>query len=112
MEQNFENSKMILDRTPINLNEVQEILNNVEDNEKKEEMVTYMTKFLKTKPAQAKKIKEDLEAMDMLKLKGEHVVKIVDLLPKDASDLNKIFIDVSLSEEEVNKVLEIVKGTK
>jgi DNA-directed RNA polymerase subunit F len=104
--------KMILDRTPLNLNEVQELLKDIEDSEKKEEMEAYMKKFLKTKPAQAKKIKEDLEDLDLLKMKREHLVKIVDLLPKDASDLNKIFVDVSLSEEEVNKVLEIVKNSK
>ena len=103
---------MILDRTPLNLNEVQEILVNIEDSEKMEEMEAYMKKFLKTKPAQAKKIKEELETLDLLKMKREHLVKIIDLLPKDASDLNKIFVDVSLSEEEINKILEIIKNSK
>ena len=103
---------MILDRQPLNLNEVQEILKDIPDNEKKEQMEIYLKKFLKTKPTQAKKIKQDLEALDLLKLKNEHVVKIIDLLPADASDLNKIFTDVSLSEDETNKILEIIKNSK
>ena len=103
---------MILDRTPLNLNEVAKILEDVSDSDKKEAMRMYMKKFLKTPEAKATKIKEGLEQMDLLKLKREHIVKIVDLLPADASDLNKIFIDVSLNEDETNKILELVKSAK
>jgi len=103
---------MILDRQPLNLNEVQEILKDIPENEKKEQMEIYLKKFLKTKPAQAKKIKQDLASLDLLKLKNEHIVKIIDLLPNDASDLNKIFTDVSLSEDETNKILEVIKNSK
>ena len=103
---------MIYDRIPLNLNEVSEILENVPDSDRKEEVKIYLKKFLKTNPDQAKKIKDGLESMDLLKLKRDHIVKIVDLLPADASDLNKIFIDVSLNEEETNKVLELVKNSK
>jgi DNA-directed RNA polymerase subunit F len=103
---------MILDRTPINMNEVAEIIAEIEDSPKKEEMELYLKKFMKAKPAQAKKIKEEVEALDSIKVKRDHIVKIVDLLPADASDLNKIFTDVSLNEEEINKILEIVKNSK
>jgi DNA-directed RNA polymerase subunit F len=103
---------MILDRTPINMNEVQEIIAEIEDSPKKEEMEIYLKKFVKAAPAQAKKIKEEMESLDSIKVKRDHIVKIVDLLPADASDLNKIFTDVSLNEEETNKILEIVKNSK
>ena len=101
---------MIYDRAPLNLNEVQEILEKIPDSDNKEEMRIYLKKFLKTKPGQAKQIKEDLEKLDLLKLKREHLVKIVDLLPQDASDVNKIFTDVSLNEDETNKILDVVKN--
>ena len=103
---------MILDRQPLNLNEVEKILENISDNDKKEEMKLYLKKFLKTKSIRAGKIKEELAKADLLKLKREHIVKIADLIPEDASDLNKIFIDVSLNEDETNKILEIIKNTK
>ena len=103
---------MIYDRIPLNLNEVQEILENIPDSDRKEEIKIYLKKFLKTKKEQAEKIKQGLEEMDLLKLKREHIVKIIDLMPEDASDLNKIFIDVSLNEEEINKILELVKNNK
>ena len=103
---------MILDRTPLNMNEAQEIVKELSDSEKKQEMELFLKKFVKAKPAQAKKIKEELEKLDLMKMKREHVVKIVDLLPEDASDFNKIFTDVSLNEDEINKILEIVKNSK
>lgn len=103
---------MILDRKPLSLIEVQEILKNIPDNEKKLQLEPYLKKFIKIKPEKAKKIKEDLKVLDLLKLKDEHIVKIIDLLPEDASDLNKIFTDVSLTEDETNKILDIIKKHK
>ena len=103
---------MILDRTPISLNEVEQIVKEIPDSDRKEEIKEYLKKFLNTDEKQAKKIKEELEKLDLLKLKREHVIKIIDLLPEDASDLNKIFIDISLTEDETNKILDIIKKSK
>ena len=103
---------MILERKPVNLCEVEEILKDIPESERKTQMDLYLKKFCKTKPETAKKIKKDLEDMDLMKLKNEHIVKIIDLLPEDASDTNKIFTDVSLTEDETNKILEIVKKHK
>jgi DNA-directed RNA polymerase subunit F len=103
---------MILERIPLNMNEVEEILNETADSDKKEQMKVYLKKFLKAKENQAKKIKEGLEKLDLMKIKPDHIVKIVDLLPEDASDLNKIFTDISLNEDETNKILEIIKNSK
>ena len=86
---------MILDRIPINMNEVSEIVKDIDDSPRKEEIELYLKKFMKTKPDHAKKIKEEVEAFDSIKIKRDHIVKIVDLLPADSSDLNKIFTDVS-----------------
>lgn len=103
---------MILDRIPLNMNEVEEILKDIPESEKKTEAEEYLKKFIKAKPNQAKKLKEELEALDILKIKREHIVKIIDLLPEDASDLNKIFVDISLTEDETNKILDVIKNTK
>lgn len=103
---------MILERTPLTFNEVEEILKDISDSPKKEEIDVYLKKFLKTDSKRAEKIKAELERVDLLKVKREHIIKIVDLLPEDASDLNKIFVDVSLNEDETNKILEIVKNSK
>ena len=102
---------MIIDRVPISMAEVQEIVKNTRDSEKKEKIHLYLKKILKTEQKQAKNINDKMEALDLIKVKKEHIVKIIDLLPEEPSDLNKIFNDVSLSEEEINKILEIVKNS-
>ena len=94
------------------MNEVEEIVKELPDDEKKQEIELFLKKFLKTKINQAKKIKKELENLDLMKIKGEHVVKIIDMLPEDVSDLNKIFVDISLNEHEINKILEVVKNSK
>lgn len=104
---------MIIDRTPLTLSEVDTILKDIPESEKKTQAEEYLKKFLKAKHASAAKtIKEELEALDILKMKSEHIVKIVDLMPEDISDINKIFVDISLSEEEANKILNVVKNNK
>ncbi len=103
---------MILDRTALNMNEVEDILKDIPDNEKKQEIEIFIKKFINAKSAQAKKLKETLEKLDLAKMKPEHIVKLIDMPPEDASDLNKIFIDVSLSEDETKKILDIIKNSK
>ncbi|MFH1501076.1 MAG: hypothetical protein ABIE22_03990 [archaeon] len=99
---------MIKESTPLSLPEVKEILEGKEDKNVK----TYIKKFSKIKPELAKKIRESISKMDNIKIKDEHIVKIIDLMPEDKVDLNKIFTEVSLDENEINSILEIIKNSK
>ncbi|MGC9309502.1 MAG: RNA polymerase Rpb4 family protein, partial [Candidatus Nanoarchaeia archaeon] len=69
----------------------------------------FIKEFVKTKPEKAKEIREKLEKLDMLKLKPRHITKIIDFMPEDAEDLNKIISDASLNQEETNKILQAIK---
>jgi DNA-directed RNA polymerase subunit F len=79
------------------------------DSEKAEEIKKFIKKFNKMDVKKAIEMKEELKALDLIKLKDEHIVKIVDFVPKDASELNKVIIEVSLDAEEVNKILDVTK---
>ncbi|MBS3093577.1 hypothetical protein J4456_03295 [Candidatus Pacearchaeota archaeon] len=103
---------MILERTTLTMSEVEGILKDLPESEKKEQTETFLKKFLSIKPAQAAKMKEELEKLDLIKMSPENIIKIIDLLPEDMSDLNKIFVDVSLTEDEAKKVLDIIKNSK
>lgn len=74
--------------------------------------VTFIKKFVKLKLKQGKGLRAKLEKLDLMKLNPEHIVKIIDLLPENEIDLNKIFIDVGLDEDETKKILETVKEFK
>ena len=44
-----------------------------------------------------------------MKMKSDHASKIIDVLPETNEDLNKIFTDVGLDENETKKTLDTVK---
>ena len=47
-----------------------------------------------------------------MKVNERDIVKIIDLIPENAEELNKIFTDVGLNEDETTKILETVKEFK
>ncbi|RMD67231.1 hypothetical protein D6817_02160 [Candidatus Pacearchaeota archaeon] len=97
---------MILNKKPVTLAEAREI---VEKLDEAEELKHYFKRFTKLTLEQATKLKEELQNLNNAKLKEEHIVKIVDFLPKEREELNLITADANLSEEEANAILEIVK---
>jgi len=76
------------------------------------EVVGFIKKFSNLSAKEAKEIRKEIESLNLLKIKLEHVSKIIDLIPEDKEDLNKIFTDVTLDEDESNKILEITKKYK
>lgn len=76
------------------------------------EIQKFIKKFIKIKPEKAKEMQKKLEGLDLMKMKPEHIVKIIDLLPEDSENLNKIFSDVSLNEDETKKILETIGELK
>ena len=72
----------------------------------------FINKFTKLNSKEAKELKKKIEDLGLIRLKPEHIVKIIDLMPEDILDLNKIFVGVSLDEDESKKILETVKQFK
>tara|TARA_Y100000310_G_C20492694_1_gene720024 strand:+ start:248 stop:547 length:300 start_codon:yes stop_codon:yes gene_type:complete len=96
----------ILDKQPLT---IAEVASHVKDLDEKKVLADYLKKFSKLTEAEAKKLREDIRAMDNPKIKELDIVKVVDTLPQDAEEVNKIFTDVNLSEEEINSILEKTK---
>lgn len=97
---------MILDQKPLTYAEILEL---VGDGEKAVKVKEFIKEFYKLKISDAKKLKEELESLKLIKLKEEHIVNIVNFLPQDAGDLLKLLPDASLDQEEVTKILDVVK---
>ena len=94
----------VTEERPITMAEVVSLAG---DSEKAEEIKKFIKNFNKMDVKKALEMKEELKALDLIKLKDEHIVKIVDFIPKDASELNKVIIEVSLDADEVTKILEV-----
>ncbi len=69
----------------------------------------HLNKFTKLKPADAKKFMDELNSI--LRMSPETAVQIANIMPDSADELRIIFAreSFSLKEEEVSKILELVK---
>ena len=77
---------------------------------KNKEVKSFAKNFSKVKDVKLKELKEKLQELDMIKLNPKHISKILEFLPEDKEDLNKILVDVNLDENETTKLLETIKG--
>ena len=88
-----------------------ESLDYIEDDEKGSgaEIKKFIKKFVKLSSSDAKELRKKLSNLNLLKLKQEYISEIIDILPENQENLNKIFTDVSLDEDESKKVLDVIK---
>jgi len=98
---------------PISMIEAKEILSS---REKRKELsyeqklaLEHLNKFTRLKPEEAKKLSEELSSV--LRMSQETLVQILNFLPKNPDELRMIFSreKFSLKEDEINKILEIIK---
>ncbi len=96
----------IKEKTPITMAEVVVL---AEGSDKGKAIKDFIKNFDTVNIKKAREMKEELKGLDLIKLKDENIVKIVDFIPTDVSELNKILVGVSLDQDEVNKILDVTK---
>jgi len=101
---------MIRNSEPLSMAEVVELVE--KENEDELEIIGFIKKFNTLKPKDAKELKQELNNLKLIKIKSDYVAKIIDVLPETAEELNKIFVDVSLDEDETKKILDTIKHFK
>ena len=101
---------MIKNKIALSMAEAAEYVGKSEEGET--DVIGFIKKFIKLKPKEAKELRAKLGGLELMKMREEHIVKIIDLLPEDSETLNKIFVDVGLDEDETNKILDTVKEYK
>lgn len=99
----------VKEETPITLAEVVALVGN---SDKAVAIKKFIKDFNKMNVEKAREMKDALKKLDLIKLKDGHIVKIIDFMPMDAVELNKVLAEVSLDGEEVTKILEVVKNFK
>ncbi|MEM4325867.1 MAG: hypothetical protein QXU40_01015 [Candidatus Pacearchaeota archaeon] len=98
---------MILKLIPLSMVEVMDYIK-----EEHAEIEKFIKRFVKIDQEKARLLKEKILEIDSVKIKPEHIVKIIDLIPEDIESLNKIFSDTSLDEDESKKILQSIKEIK
>jgi len=101
---------MINNRVPLSMSESAQYISDETDFEV--EMKKFIKKFTKMDSKKSEELRKELEDLNLIRLRPEHAVKIVDLMPEDQDSLNKIFEDSKVSEDEANSILQTVKKFK
>jgi DNA-directed RNA polymerase subunit F len=80
--------------------------------EDRTELIGFLKQFTKLSEKEAKKLREELLLLNIDKLREEHIVKMIDILPDNPDELNKICNDVIFEENETNKIIDTIKKYK
>src|SRR3989304_8251489 len=103
----------VLETKPVSMAEAKDILSNRETGKEltyeQKLALEHLKKFTKLKYEEAKKFIEELSGV--LRMSPETMVQILNILPKTPDELRLIFARerFSLKEEEIGKILDIVK---
>ncbi len=103
---------MIKERMPLTMNEAREVLEDLKETDRNKDIKAFIKKFAKLDDKQAKKLKQELESLEIIKLRQADIIKIIDIVPENATELNKIFTETSLDTDETTKILDTIKNNK
>jgi len=70
---------------------------------------SFIEKFQILDFKKAKELRKKLQQMDLLKMKETHISKIIDIMPENKENLNKIFTDIGLTEDENKQILDAIQ---
>ncbi|MEK6840349.1 MAG: hypothetical protein AABX79_00120 [Nanoarchaeota archaeon] len=98
---------MIKYREPLSMAEALKYIEDKKDSEA--DIKKLIKKFVKLSPEEAAKLRKKISSLGLLKLRQESISKIIDIMPENQENLNKIFADIVLDEDESKKILEAVK---
>ena len=100
---------MIKETTPLSIVETAEY---IKKKDAEIDVKGFIKKFAKLNAKEAKELRKTLQDLDFIKMDDKHISKIIDILPTNKEELNKIFVDMGLDENETNKILDETKKFK
>ena len=95
---------MTIQSIPLSASESKEYFGKEQENLK-----SFISKFTKLNIKQSKDFRKKLEELNLIKMNARHISKIIDFMPITSEEINKIFIDISLDENEAKKIMDVVK---
>jgi len=101
---------MIKDNIPLSMAESLEYIE--KDKKAEKPAADFIKRFVKISPKEAKELRKKLENLKIMKLNDINISKLIDILPEKAEEINKIFIDIGLDENETKKILDTIKEFK
>ncbi len=108
----------VLSKEPKTLSEVKNILKEVEIerelNFRSSKTMDYVNRFVNIEDKDVSELKEKIEKLDILRLKEEHIVKIIDFLPESVDEFKLIFQGsyVTFSEDDIKEIVNVINDFK
>ena len=105
----------ILNETPLSTIELKEKIEaikkrNKELGTKTTKTIEYLKIFASLKKKETEEIKKKILGLNIPRLKDRHIIKILDIMPKDIESLKLLFTgeNITIKQEDVNKILEVI----
>ncbi len=104
----------IINETPLTLSEIKAKL----EKAKKEELgfrsakaMEYLKVFGKEKTEKVNELKKQLEELNLQRLKDRHIIKLIDLRPKDEDSIKAILSaeNITLKQEDIKRIVDTLK---
>ena len=108
----------ILEKQPLSLVEVKSVLRKVKKRD--EEMnfragrtEEYLNQVVRTTQKDANELRKKIEALGVPRLKDEHIIKIVDIVPRTVAELKVILqgYTLTVSNDNLKKIIDAVNDT-
>ena len=106
----------VLNETPLTMAELKDKLEDIkkrdkELNERAQKTQDYLNKFVKLKEKEALKLKDEVTNLKIPRLKDKHIIKIIDIIPKDMDSLKLIFSaeNITIKQEDLQRILDTIK---
>jgi DNA-directed RNA polymerase subunit F len=105
----------VIKEVPLTMAELKDKLSQIKKNHdlsfRATKALEYLNTFAKQKPKDAEEMKKKIQDLNIIRLKETHIVKIIDLEPKDADSLKAILAteNVTLRPEDMKRVIECVQ---
>lgn len=112
MSTNYE----IVSKKEISQSEVLDIINNKQDETeltyREEKVQDFLKKRTPLSMEEFSTLKKELESLDIPRLEDSHFIKIIDIMPKNGTQLRAItsHTGVILVDENVTKILDVLKA--
>lgn len=107
----------ITEEKPLTLVELSEKIDKIKKRDKElgsraERIKEYLNKFVKLKTKRVGELKKELDNLNIPRLKERHMVKLIDILPRDMDSLKMIFAgeDVTIKQDDLEKILNVIKN--
>ena len=105
----------LISETPISMSHLREALKHIkkrdeELNFRAGKTEEYLNSFVTLKPKEADELHKKLEELDIPRLKQEHIIKIIDLLPNTPDEVKLVLqgYTLTVTKENLKKIADVV----